>query len=291
MFLYNKGLKKYLLLFALGFISAQGFAQSHFFMTGFIGAANYRGDLGKSALTPGNTRPVGGIGMLFQLNHRMLIRTEMNFGKVSGSDKYDAATRSRNLSFTSKITEVALLFEYVLFDLYEYKVSPYVFAGVSTFKFSPYTKDRNGNIVFLAEQSTEGQGFYKDRKDYKLNEIAFPLGGGLQWAISPNKRLGVEIGLRKTTTDYLDDVSTTYINPAVLAQNRGGTAVSLAYRGGELPNALPYPADGAKRGNPNNNDWYIFTGLSFRISLQPKPRKLEYKFKPRTARTSCPKIF
>jgi len=283
--------KKYLLLLLFSIIYMHSFSQSHFFMSCFAGAGNYRGDLGKASFNVANTHTVGGVGMVFQLNHRMLIRTEMNFGKVSGSDKYDLKTRSRNLSFTSKITEVALIFEYVLFDLYEYKVSPYFFAGLSTFKFSPFTKDRNGNTVFLAEQSTEGQGFYKNRKDYKLNEMAIPLGGGLQWALSPNKRLGLEIGLRKTTTDYLDDVSTTYIDPAILAQKRGHTAVNLAYRGSELPNATPYPVDGAKRGNPNNNDWYIFTGLSFRISIQPKPRQNVYKFKPRKARTTCPKLF
>ena len=288
----NISLVKFLfLLFLISFINTQTFSQSHFFMSVFAGAGNYRGDLGKASLKINNTQAVGGVGMVFQLNHRMLVRTEMNFGKVSGSDKYDLKTRNRNLSFTSKITEVALLYEYILFDLYEYKISPYVFVGISTFKFSPYTKDRNGNTVFLAEQSTEGQGFYKDRKNYKLNEIAIPLGGGVQWALSPNKRIAVEIGLRKTTTDYLDDVSTTYINPAILAQKRGSTAVNLAYRGGELLNAEPYPADGAKRGNPNNNDWYIFTGLSFRISIKPKPRLYTYKFKRYKTRTSCPKVF
>lgn len=260
-------------------------------MNFFAGAANYRGDLGKTSFYMGNAHRVAGMGAMFQLNHRMLIRTDMNFGKVSGSDKWDIKTRSRNLSFSSKITEVALLFEYILFDLYEYKVSPYLFMGASTFKFSPYTRDRNGSIVFLAEQSTEGQGFYKNRKEYRLNELAIPFGGGIQWALSPNKRLALEIGLRKTFTDYLDDVSTTYIDESILAQNKGYNAVNLAYRGAEQPNGAPYPQDGAKRGNPGNNDWYIFTGLSFRISIQPRLRKLVYQYKPKRAKTSCPTVY
>ena len=275
----------------LSFFFTNCFSQNHFYTGFFAGLGNYKGDLGNTTFLPKNANAVFGLSALFEINHRMLIRAEINNGKVSGSDKYDIKTRSRNLSFTSKVTEFALLFEYVLFDLYEYKVSPYFFTGIATFKFSPYTKNKNGDIVFLAEQSTEGQGFYKDRKDYKLNQIAIPFGGGVQWALSPNKRLAVEIGLRKTSTDYLDDVSTTYIDPVLLARERGSTAVSLAYRGQELPNGNPYPADGSIRGNPDNNDWYIFTGLSLRISLQPKGRQRIYQYKPKTARTSCPTVF
>ncbi len=271
-------------------LSGIAYSQTHFFAGVFAGAANYKGDLGRSSIAT-NARAMWGFGMFFELNHRMLIRAEMNYGKVSGTDKYDAKTRSRNLDFTSKLTEFSLLYEYVLFDLYEYKVSPYVLVGVGTFKFSPYTKNKNGNIVFLAEQSTEGQGFYKNRKDYKLNQVAIPFGGGMQWALSPTKRIALEVGIRKTFTDYLDDVSTTYIDPVLLAQERGSTAVSLAYRAAELPNAPPYPADGSKRGNPDTTDWYFFSGVSFRFSIQPRTRLKDYKFKPHRANTKCPTVF
>lgn len=266
-------------------------AQTHFFTSVFGGMSNYRGDLGGKALSLSSSRPVSGVGAIFELNHRMLIRAEMNYGKIAGTDKYDLETSSRNLSFTSRITEFSLVFEYLLFDLYEYDVSPYFFAGVGTFKFSPYTTNKAGNIIFLAEQSTEGQGFYQDRKEYKLQELALPFGGGVQWALSANKRLAFEVGIRKTFTDYLDDVSTTYVSPVLLAQNKGGTAVTMAYRGAELPNAAPYPAEGSVRGNPNNKDWYVFTGLSFRISLQPKGRARIYHYKSTTAPTKCPTTF
>lgn len=272
-------------------VALPGFSQKHFFTSIFSGISNYRGDLGGSAFNASTSRTAGGVGTVFELNHRMLIRAEMNYGKVNGSDKFDPKTSTRNLSFTSKITEFSLLFEYLLFDLYEYKLSPYFFAGVGTFKFSPYTTNKTGGIVFLAEQSTEGQGFYQNRKDYKLQQLALPFGGGVQWALSPNKRLAIEMGIRKTFTDYLDDVSTTYVDPVLLAQKKGGTAVTMAYRGAELPNASPYPAEGSIRGNPNNKDYYVFTGLSFRISLQPKGRKRVFKYKPTKARTSCPSIF
>ena len=260
-------------------------------MSFFGGATDYKGDLGSPAFPFAKPNSVGGMGMVFQLNNRMLIRTDMYFGKVSGSDALNIKNKDRNLSFSSKVTEFSLAFEYVLFDLDEYAVSPYFFLGVGTFKFSPYTFDQNGRQVMLAELSTEGQGFYQDREEYKLQEFAIPFGGGLQWALSPNKRIALELGLRKTNTDYLDDVSTTYVDAKLLEQNKGGTSQRMAFRGDELNSNLSYPRDGAIRGNPNNKDWYLFTGLSYRVSLQPKSRERVYKFKPIRAKTSCPTLF
>ena len=265
-------------------------AQQRLYIGLFGGITNYKGDLGSSVI-PSKANGIGGFSMLFQLNHRMIIRTEFNYGKVHGSDQVSVKTRSRNLDFTSKISEAAIQFEYILFDLYEYKLSPYVFAGIGTFKFSPYTFDSKGNMIMLAEQSTEGQGFYKDRKDYNLQKLCIPFGGGLQWALSDRQRLAFEIGLRKTNTDYLDDVSTTYIDQNILSQKKGGTASAIAYRGDELPGGKPYPADGSVRGNPKNKDWYMFSGISYRFSLQPKFRQRTYTYKSRRSKTSCPVLY
>jgi hypothetical protein len=266
------------------------FAQRHFYMGAFGGVTNYKGDLGSNML-PSKPNAVGGFSMVGEINHRMLIRGEFNYGKVHGSDQFSKGNRSRNLDFHSKITELSLSFEYIAFDLYEYKVSPYVFVGVGTFKFTPYTIDQNGNTILLADLGTEGQGFYKGRKDYKLQKLCIPFGGGLQWALTPRTRLALELGVRKTNTDYLDDVSTTYVDQALLAQNKGGTSVRMAYRGDELNGGAPYPSDGTKRGNPDNKDWYLFSGLHFRISLQPKIRPYKFTYKSGKAKTKCPSLY
>jgi len=283
--------KKFLLIFLfLAGLQKTAAAQRHMYIGLFGGITNYKGDLG-SALLPSKPNGVGGFSMLFEINHRMIIRTEFNYGRLHGSDQMSVKHRLRNLDFTSKLSEASLLFEYILFDLYEYKVSPYFFAGIGTFKFSPYTFDHNGNIIMLAEQSTEGQGFYKDRKDYKLQQLCFPFGGGVQWALSPRQRLAFEIGIRKTNTDYLDDVSTTYVDQNLLSQKKGGTASNIAYRGDEIPGGGTYPSEGTIRGNPDNKDWYMFSGISYRFSLQPRMRKTRYTYKPKRANTSCPVLY
>lgn len=279
-----------LILLLLAGIQKNAESQRHMYIGLFGGITHYKGDLG-STLLPSKPNGVGGFSMLFELNHRMIIRTEFNYGKLHGADQLSSKHRQRNLDFTSKVSEAALMFEYILFDLYEYKVSPYFFAGVGTFKFSPYTFDSKGNVIMLAEQSTEGQGFYQDRKDYKLQQLCIPFGGGIQWALSPRQRLAFEVGIRKTNTDYLDDVSTTYIDQDLLSQKKGGTASSIAYRGDELSGGGSYPAEGTIRGNPGNKDWYLFSGISYRFSLQPKMRKTRYTYKPKRAKTSCPVLY
>ena len=286
----NPALQKFLLICMFICGAHQASAQRHMYIGLFGGLTNYKGDLG-SRIMPSKANAVGGFSMLFELNHRMVIRAEFNHGKIHGADELGSKNKLRNLDFTSKVSEAALQFEYILFDLYEYKVSPYVFAGLGTFKFSPYTKDSKGNTIMLAEQSTEGQGFYKDRKDYDLQKICIPFGGGLQWAITPRQRIAFEVGIRKTNTDYLDDVSTTYIDQNLLSQKKGGTASNIAFRGDEIAGGGAYPAEGTVRGNPDNNDWYLFSGISFRFSLQPKFRPSRYTYKPKTARTSCPSLF
>jgi hypothetical protein len=145
----------------------------------------------------------------------------------------------------------------------------------------------------LADLDTEGEEFYKDRKPYKTKQTAIPFGGGLMWEIDGNHRIGIELGIRKTFTGYLDDVSTTYVDGNLLANKRGGTPAAIAYRGDELPGRLPYPADDTKRRNPNNKDCYYLTGISYRMHLMPphSGRKNNDGSRIRISKTSCPKMF
>ena len=285
--------KKYFFCLSILFCGLSAQSQQ-LFTSLFAGASNYSGDLQEKRFTLTQAHPAIGVGFLFELNEKMLIRGDFTYGKISADDKYGSKNKLRNLSFYSAISEYSIGFEYTLLNLYEYKVSPYLFTGVALYDFNPYTKDKNGNQVYLAELNTEGQGFYEGRKDYKLRQISIPFGGGIQWAINDNKRIGIVVGFRKTFTDYLDDVSTTYVDETILALNRGQKVADIAYRGDELPNGAPYPSGGTPRGNPKNNDWYYFTGLTFRTRILPRKREWRFKFDPKKNRKlslECPKAF
>ena len=72
---------------------------------------------------------------------------------------------------------------------------------------------------------------------------------------------------RKTFTDYLDDVSSIYVDQNILLQARGPKAVEMAYRGDELAGGQPYPNHGEQRGTPSEMDWYYFFGINFEIKF------------------------
>jgi Domain of unknown function (DUF6089) len=253
-------------------------------ITLFGGFSNYQGDLQEKGYTIDQAHPAFGFGVLYDITNHIAIRCNANFGALSGDDKYNPRNFPRNLNFSSPITDIHLGIEYSLLDLNRHRFSPYLFAGVSYFRINPSTKDSSGTKIYLQPLSTEGEGFYQGRKKYRLNQFAIPFGAGVKLAISRSIRVAFEIGMRKTNTDYLDDISTTYIDQNILLANRGQQAVDLAFRGGELKTGLTYPGDGSQRGKVQNKDWYYFSGFILSIKLpginRPNSRK---------SKTGCPR--
>ncbi|MFT3981113.1 MAG: DUF6089 family protein [Ferruginibacter sp.] len=237
------------------------------------GIANYQGDLQSKRFSFSQAGPSAGLGLSYHFNPHFAVRGAATYLKIKGSDvsgnnnTKDLATR--NLSFKSSVWEAQLAGEYTFFDLEERSLSPYIFAGIAAYHFNPYAYDSTGNKVFLRGLGTEGQGLaaYPEKKLYKNNQFAIPFGAGIKFAINPRLQLGIELGLRKLFTDYLDDVSGTYADSAILAAGRGQQAVAFAFRGKEVDASVAYPAAGSVRGNPKNKDWYYTTGIKLNYSL------------------------
>ncbi len=258
-------MKKTLILI-LSVSSVLSLSAQNLWINAFAGLSNYAGDLQSKVFTFSQAHPAFGIGAGYEVSDKIFISGGVTFGKVSGDDKLNNRNTQRNLNFTSSITEGHIAGEYYILNPYEHSLSPYLFAGVAVYHFNPYTHDSAGNKFFLPPLSTEGEGFYQNRKNYGLTQFAIPFGGGIKFSVSENFRIGLEGGMRKLFTDYLDDVSTTYVDQNLLLNNRGAKAVELAFRGGELKNGSTYPLDGVQRGG-SKKDWYYFTGLtaSFRL--------------------------
>ena len=250
----------------------------------FGGFSNYLGDLQEKSVTLEQSRRAFGAGLSYDINHHLALRGGIAWGKIGADDKLNSATdlQLRNLSFQSSVKEAHLLAEYSFFDLRYHKFTPYVFGGLALFHFNPFTYDTSGSKIMLQPLGTEGQGLsaYPDRKTYKLTQFALPVGAGIRMRLYDNITVSYELGLRRTFTDYLDDVSSTYVDQGSLAAANGATAVQMAYRGGELKNGNTYPAEGAIRGNPKLKDWYYMHGITIGIGLNLG--------KKRGARTDCP---
>ncbi|GEP91771.1 Outer membrane protein beta-barrel domain-containing protein [Chitinophaga terrae (ex Kim and Jung 2007)] len=262
------------ILFLLIAVPILTFAQD-WHVGAFAGISNYSGDLTEKRVDFKYTRPALGILVRRDINRYLTVRGSFTWGIVAGADSTNSSKEliARNLSFRSNVFEGALIGEFNFLDIDEKGFTPYIFAGVAGFGFDPMAKDQSGNWVRLRPLGTEGQGLpqYPTRLPYDLFSFSFPLGAGVKAILSDVWTLGFEIGARPTLTDYLDDVSTTYVDQNTLLAYRGQKAVDMAYRGDEVNSKLvppgTYPADGTSRGTAKNKDWYVFSGFTITYRL------------------------
>ncbi|MEP7279043.1 MAG: DUF6089 family protein [Bacteroidota bacterium] len=261
-------MQKFLLFFALIPYCVQA-QRLHLDLAG--GFSNYQGDLQEKAFTISQAKGALGIGLRYDISNHFAVRTNFTYAALGASDKYNSgsALRDRNLSFQTRITEANLLLDYSILNLRYHRFTPYVFGGIALFHYNPYAFDSTGNKIYLRPLSTEGQGLatYPSRKPYQLTQFSIPVGAGIRWRFTDNIVISYEIGFRKTFTDYLDDISTTYIDQTVLGTAKGPTAVAMAYRGNEVKTGLSYPPDGTIRGGSKFNDGYYFSGVTVSIGI------------------------
>ncbi|HEU4555648.1 MAG TPA: DUF6089 family protein [Chitinophaga sp.] len=280
---------KWLLLFT--FLAPLSAFSQDWHIGGFAGITNYSGDLAQSRVDMRYTRPALGLMVKRDINRYLTLRAGLNWGHIAGADSTNESKVlvSRNLSFRSVIWDGHFIAEFNFLDIYDRGFTPYVFGGVALFQFYPTTKDSLGNTVTLRRLSTEGQNTpeYPERRQYALHQISLPFGAGVKVMLNDTWTLGLEIGFRKTFTDYLDDVSKTYVDQRYLLSLAGQKAVDFAYRGDEVhtKGITPgtYPADGTQRGSDAHNDWYIFSGLTLTYRLGGGGMYGKQKF------STCPK--
>ncbi len=234
------------------------------------GVINYQGDLQPVVVTFNLSRPAACIFVKYEFAGNLILRTGLTSGNLYATDKQNRDyLQFRNLDFRTKISEIQCVLEYYPFSLQKNKFSPYIFLGVAGYHFNLYTFDNTGAKIYLHPLSTEGEGLpeYPERKKYKLTQAAIPFGAGIAYKINCNSTLSLELCQRKLFTDYLDDVSLTYVDYNMLLNEKGPKAVELAYRGNQLTGVGTYPLSGKQRGNPKQNDWYYTGLLKFSFNL------------------------
>jgi len=232
-----------------------------------VGGSYYIGDLNQFAHFRRTNLSAGAV-YRYYLNSRLALRAGIRYGTIEGydSDTDNSFQQNRNLSFQSEIYEVTggIEFNYKNYKLgnTQFFFSPYMFIDIGVFRMNPQT-EYNGELIDLQPIGTEGQGSsLSSENPYNLTQIVIPLGVGFKMNLGKRAAVSFEYGIRKTFTDYLDDVGEgNYINPNELAQENGDIAARLSDR--SLNNA---PMVGS-RGNSSTNDWYSMFGVMFTFSL------------------------
>jgi hypothetical protein len=260
-----------------------------------LGASNFLGDLGGANAIGTNgfkdlelslTRPAVTVGMRYKLSPALSLHSHLTYGHVKGDDKLtkEYFRSTRNLNFKSNIYEFNVNFEAAILSQQEggiyrlrgvrrsnsFEGSLYGFVGIGVFHFNP-KGEFNDKWYDLQPLGTEGQGISPARDKYKRTQICIPFGIGGRYFFNRRWGVGFEFGLRKTFTDYIDDVSKTYYDPEAIAQANGPVAAALS---NPNPNAES-TAVGQQRGDPRDKDSYMFAIIS-----------LHYKI--RTGRTNFP---
>lgn len=243
-----------------------------------LGVAHYFGDLNTRAAI---NRPKPALGAFFrkQFGNYVGVRLSAHYAQVGYSDVYskNEYQKTRNLSFNSNIWEIALQGDFNFFKFIpgdpDFAFTPYVTLGVGVFTYDPYAFS-NGEKEFLRPLGTEGQlTGYEGRSPYNTMAICIPLGVGIKYNLSEKVNISFEVGHRFTSTDYLDDVSTTYagannftpLSKAALLQDR-----SVEILGTQNP---PLGIAGRQRGWSKQRDQYVIAevGITYNISAYKCP--------------------
>ena len=285
----------YLLLFALAPLA--GSAQYKWDFGGSVGASNYLGDIGGKEQTRrdfvadlkfAQTRFVFDGFARYKVHPNISLKAAFAYGRIKGDDKLttNTARHDRNLNFRNNLLELTVDGQFFFYEIndvgraYRYRndFRAYAFAGVGGIHHNPKGQlDSQGPWIPLQPLETENVHYGKW-------QFVIPSGVGFYFTISKIHRVGWELGWRKTFTDYLDDISTVYADPATLSPQAAQMANQSSYVPGitatELASYAP-PSIGnqGKRGDPTHNDAYIFTQFSYSYSIKGKSKFAKARYK------------
>lgn len=262
-----------------------------------VGASNFLGELGGADqigtdglkdLEFSMTRPTIAAGYRYKISPFFAARANLIYSRLNGDDATtnELFRQNRNLHFRTPLVEFSAQFEWYPLQersghLYRFKGvrgqkgtswSPYLFAGIGGFWFNPKAQDQNGNWTALQPLGTEGQTAGNGSK-YSRIAMTVPMGIGVKYSLDKQWSIGFEVSGRMTFTDYVDDVSTEYYDEALIRAANPGSEDAAAYLAdpslgleGQL-SGIQSITPGQTRGDPTDNDAYMFAILSINYKL------------------------
>ncbi len=262
-------------------------------LTGGLGVSNFMGDLGgaNKVGTYGMkdfdfkaTRPTMTAGYRFYLFKNIALHNTLTVGWLSGSDALttESFRQNRNLHFRSFIAEYGAIGEWFFFEkqrqghvhnlrgiqgALNIDIGFYVFAGMGAFYYNPKAK-YDGKWQALRPLGTEGQGIIPTRDKYSPVSLCIPFGLGIRHKFDKQLSIEFNYGFRKTYTDYIDDVSTVYVDPAIFGDDEAAKYLSNP---ADPSSELYYATKpGLQRGSPKETDSYMFALATINYKIYHK---------------------
>ena len=277
------------LLLAPAISEAQRWKRQRYEFSFGLGISNFLGELGGANQIGTNyfrdlewslTRMAASVGLRYKLSNYFALKSHLTYGRITGDDKLTTEyfRNYRNLNFFSDIYEFNVNFEGAFQQeqvghryrlrkvrgMKGYELYTYAFVGVGVFYFDPKTTYK-GTTIRLQQLGTEGQGLIPSRNRYSLVQLCIPVGIGFKYTIDRTWGVGLELGIRKTFTDYIDDVSTTYFDFNNYP-NANQDAAALSDRSNQSDPVVTTP--GEQRGDPRDKDSYMFGIFSINYKLK-----------------------
>lgn len=247
--------------FLLLIVTASFAAQAQLEIGGFVGGSFYMGDLNPGKPFLQTDVAYGFIGR-YNLSGRWTARLHLYQGKIAGDDELSNWLPERSLSFSSGITELAGVMEFHFLPYFNGSMkdywTPYIFVGAGMVYHNPELDEQE-----LKQFGTEGQNQSGDlpagetRDGYSNYLFSMPFGVGVKYSFSKHISTSIEWGMRKTWSDYLDDVSTTYYLNSSDFDPTDPSYDNIEYSDPNMNHEALM-----QRGNSKTNDWYSFFGLT-----------------------------
>lgn len=243
----KNALRLIVFVFMLSMISSSAQAQYQWEMGSILGIANYQGDfVEKQAPLFQESNFAFGVMGRYNLNYNWAIRGGLVVGKISGSDLNadKDGRKNRGGSFSNTLKEISFLMEWEPMGSKRYLSG----AGFKRI-ISPYgfvglgLVFMNPDVRFIdaASVGLEERVMQDANADYFDTRFVVPFGIGVKADLSEFWSLSFEVGMRYAFTDYLD-------------------GLSIA-------------------GNPDNNDWYNYSGVTVFYRLRNTPTTFVVKSK------------
>ncbi|NOT37140.1 MAG: hypothetical protein HOP11_07160 [Saprospiraceae bacterium] len=231
--------------------------------------SNYSGDITADNMAIlKQTSPGCGVHLSYEMDHLFTFRANYEFLKVFADDKLGIQDwqLKRNLNFSSRIHSIDisgyLNLKNLLTERYK-RLNINLLAGYTLFNYNPIA-NYQGTQIELRSLGTEGQGMKGYASKYSNWANAINFGTNIEFLITEKFSIETQLLFRKTNTDYLDDISSNYVNYETLYQQNGVMAA-------ELGNKI-HAATGSQRGNPLDQDWFqsLSLGVKYRIYSKQK---------------------